>query len=180
MARLYELTKEYDALLDAVETTPGEVIDKTTGEVMTEDEFLARLYALEGEIDGKVEACAKVVRTLEADAGAIRFEEVQLAERRRRLEKRVDDLRGYMTAEMLKAQRPKVKTALFTIYLGAEGDEVVVQDIAAVPDAFIKPPPPREALLDRAALRKALKEAAVPGAVIQKNGKFPLTIRVGK
>lgn len=183
MARLYELTAEYSALMDAVEVAPGEMVDQTTGEVMTADEFLSRMYALEGDIEEKVENCVKVARNLEADATALREEERQMAERRRRIEKRVEDLRGYCSAEMVKAQRPKIKTARFTIYLGPEGQELVVEDANAIPDTFVKEPPPppsREQLLDRTALRNALREAQVPGARLQATGRFPLVVRVGK
>lgn len=183
MATLYELTAEYAELLDAVEVAPGEQTVPATGEVVTEDEFLRRLYALEGDIDTKVENCVKVVRTLEADATTLRDEERQLAERRRRMEKRVEDLRTYCSQEMVKAKRPKIKTARFTIYLGPEGQEVVIEDATAIPDTFVKEPPPpptREQLLDRTALRNAMREARVPGAHLQATGRFPLVVRVGK
>ena len=183
MTALYQLTAEYAALLDAVEVVPGEMTDQTTGEVLTEDDFLTRLYALDGDIEVKVENCVKVVRTLEADATTLRDEERQMAERRRRIEKRVEDLRTYCSGEMVKAKRPKIKTARFTIYLGPEGQEVVIEDAAKIPDTFVKAPPPpptREQLLDRAALRNALRDALVPGARLNATGRFPLVVRVGR
>lgn len=183
MAALYQLAAEYAALLDAVEVLPDEMMDKSTGEVIPADEFLQRLYALEGDLEVKVENCVKVVRSLEADAGTVREEERQLAERRRRLEKRAEDIRSYCSQQMVEAKRPKFKTALFTVYLGPEGKELVIEDAGAIPDSFVKDPPPppsREQLLDRAALRSALRDAAVPGASLKATGRFPLVVRVGK
>lgn len=185
MTTLREMAAEYRELLAAVEVEgpePGAETELTvpaTGEVVTQDEFLRRLYALEGDIERKVDGCAAVVKELLANAAVLKEEEARLAARRKSHERRADEVKSYLGEQMAAVGREKVKTLRYTVYFGAEGEDLFIDDASAVPDAFLRPfvPPTREELLNRVALRTELRKNEVPGARLEKNGRRPVIIR---
>jgi len=149
MAKLYELTGAYAALL----RHSSDYIDEDTGEVAEEfGDFAAALSRIEDAIDDKVEGCAKVIRHLDADMEALRSEEVRLAKRRKSVESNKERLRKYIRENMQIAQKDKIKTALFTVFLAAAKERVVIDDEDAVPDAYRgevkRPPPSKTAIMD--------------------------------
>lgn len=160
MAKLYELAAEYATLL----SSSRDHIDEETGEV--ESEFDAALKAIDGAIEQKVEGCAKVLKHLDADMEALRAEEVRLAKRRKTVEANKEKLRGYVRENMALAQRNNIKTLLFTIYLSAAKEKVVIDDEDAVPDAYrgeAKRPPPSKTAIMQAHDRGEV----VPGAHVE-------------
>lgn len=167
--RLMEMAKEYRALLDAVEIETGggetELMVPSTGEVVSQDAFLAALYAIEDSIEGKVDGYGSVIEELERSAAEIRDLEKRYAARRQALERRAEQVRSRLSEGLVEAKRDKVKTLRFTVWLAAETKELVILDAAALPDRFFRPPPPRETLLDRSLLRK--ETAAAGGALFQ-------------
>lgn len=85
MAKLYELTDEYNALWDALNDPEA---DWDAAETM--------LAQIEGEFDGKIESCAKVVRSMEAEAKGAKEEADRLASRAKTLESKAKGLKKYM------------------------------------------------------------------------------------
>ena len=160
MAKLYELVGEYAKLLN----NSRDYVDEETGEV--DAEFDAALNAIGGAIDDKVEGCAKVIRHLDADMEALRAEEVRIAKRRKSIEGNKERLRKYVRESMQFAQRDKIKTPLFTVYLSAAKERVIIDNEDAVPDDYraeAKRPPP-----DKTAIMAAHgRGEAVPGAHIE-------------
>jgi hypothetical protein len=169
MAKLYELTGAYAKLLES----SSDYIDEETGEVQSE--FSAALDSIGGAIDDKVEGCVKVIRHLDADMEMLRAEEVRLAKRRKSIEGSKDRLRKYVRENMQLAQRDKIKTALFTIFLSAAKQKVVIDDEDAVPNEYraeAKRPPP-----DKAALLAALVSGKVVAGAHAELGEQTLTIK---
>jgi hypothetical protein len=150
MAKLYELVGGYRSLL--------EMADSETGEG-----FLEVLETLSDAIDNKVESCAKVVKNLQADMAVLKAEEERLSIRRRSVENNIDRLKTYMQESMTAAEKQKIKTALFTVYIVAGRDKVEVDDEALVPVEYRKEPTPPP--IDRKAILEALQAGKkVPGA----------------
>jgi predicted transcriptional regulator len=152
MAKLYELVGGYRNLLEMADSESGE-------------EFLAILETLSDAIDTKVETCAKVVKNLQADAAALKEEEARLSARRKSVEGNIDRLKAYMKENMTAADKQKIKTALFTIYITAGRPTVVVDNEEVIPSEYraeVKTPPP-----DKKGILEALKAGKqVPGVTL--------------
>jgi hypothetical protein len=165
MANLYELTGAY-ARMAAIDYDPE------TGEV---DPFAAELKALEGDINTKIDGCARVCKQLDADMAMLKVEEARLSMRRKSIERNKKRLRTYMSACMQLAKIDSLKTLMFTVSLAAAKDKVLITDEKALPKEFLaeaKPPPP-----DKKAIMVALsKGQEVPGAELEEADRV-LTIR---
>jgi len=152
MAKLYEMVGSYRNLL--------EVSDSETGEG-----FQAVLDTLSDAIDTKLEGCAKVVRNLQGDIAVLKEEEARLAGRRQSVENNITRLKTYMRENMTAADKQKIKTALFTIYIIKGKEKVQIDDETLISSEYRaepSPPPP-----DRKAILAALKAGTkVPGAKI--------------
>jgi hypothetical protein len=121
--KLYELTAEYAALADAVDT--GDDLD-------------ARLAALEGAIERKVGGVVRVIRSLEAEVEALRAEERRLADRRHARERAAERLRAYLRDCLAGAGLSRVRSDVATVTLVPPSERVVVDDEAAVPDEWCR------------------------------------------
>ena len=190
--RLMEMAAAYVALLDAVEVETGgseaEVLLPSYGEVVTQDAFLAALYAIEDTLEGKVDGYCSVVQELERSALELRDIERRYASRRQALERRAEQVRERLGEGLIAAQKEKVKTLRFSVSLMAEGKELIIENPDLVPELFIKPvpPPPRRMdLIDRAMLKRSLSGNATPapasviGAFLRGTGKRSVRILIG-
>ena len=190
--RLMEMAAAYVALLDAVEVETGgseaEVLLPSSGEVVTQDAFLAALYAIEDTLEGKVDGYCSVVQELERSALELRDIERRYASRRQALERRAEQVRERLGEGLIAAQKEKVKTLRFSVSLMAEGKELIIENPDLVPELFIKPvpPPPRRMdLIDRAMLKRSLSGNATPapasviGAFLRGTGKRSVRILIG-
>lgn len=92
MATLYEIDK---AILAVIEN--GYQVDMETGEILFDCDDLETLQA---ERESKIEACACYVKNLQAEAEALKAEEMALAMRRKMKEKRIEHMKRYLAASM--------------------------------------------------------------------------------
>lgn len=97
--RLYELTNDYITFLDLIEN-----------EDIPEDVMRDTLEAMQGEIEVKADSIACILKSLEAEANAIREEEKRLAERRKKKERAYERLKDYLTTYLLAAGIGEVET----------------------------------------------------------------------
>lgn len=149
---LYALTAAYQAALDGI------TVDPETGELLGGDALDAMADALED----KLESVALYIKGLAAETVAIKDEEAMLCERRRTLERKNQRLRAYLADAMTAAGLPKLDTPR-TIVSFRKSSEVVISDMAALPDAFrrVKIEP------DKTAIKAAYKVgSSVPGAAV--------------
>lgn len=145
MATLYEIN---EAILDCVDMETGEVIDPE------------KLSELKMEFDDKVEGIALWIKNLLSDAAAIKEEKTKLAERQRVCENKANSLKEYLSG-FLGGQ--KFKTARVAISY-RRSRSVDVQDMTAVPEAFLKHADPT---VDKTGVKKALESGEeVPGCVL--------------
>ena len=162
--KLYDLTEAFLRLLalsevEEVDPETGEITDPTVG-------MKAALDTIEMAIDSKIENCAKVVKTLLATATVLKGEEYRLAKRRKSAEASAAWLKTYMRVGMQAAEKKKIKTDLFTIYLAKAQKKLVVEEGANIPENYLKPPKPRD--VDLRTLRDALaKGVIVPWARLE-------------
>lgn len=98
--KLYELTNDYIALMQAIDNDelPIECIADT-------------LEAITSEIEVKADNIACMLKNLEADITAIKAEETKLALRRKTKERAYDRLKEYLSATLQSLSIDKVETA---------------------------------------------------------------------
>lgn len=116
--RLYEIT-------DALQAIAEELIDNA-GELTPE--LTARLDALEGAFDAKVERVALYVRNLEAQADVAKGEAVRLQLLATVRGNAASRLRDYIKTQMEAANRPKVETGLIVARVQKNGQPSVKCD----------------------------------------------------
>ena len=122
MTTLYDLTKEGMEIADMLGETLGELTP----------ELEARLDALMTEGPERIEAAAKVVRMMEADAKACEEESDRLRQRAASFAAQADRLKQRMAFCLDAAFGGKVKTALFTIWTQKSADRTVAELLPGV------------------------------------------------
>ena len=127
MASLYELTEDLrhlQELVDSADDLPQQAIDEA-------------FDLIKGELSDKLEAYQAVCAGIAGDVAAIKAEEQRLAERRKALEKRSEQ----MCARMLEAMRlmgeNKVRTARWTFSARKTPGRIVVDDDGSIPMGFL-------------------------------------------
>ena len=124
---LYELTKEYQELLDLLEDedTPDEAVEDTLSMIIE-------------DIDDKAEGYCEVMKSLQAHAEILKKEKQRLAAKQSSLEKRVERMRGKLLYAMLLTGRKAIKTPLFSISARQTHSLIVDVPETELPDEFKK------------------------------------------
>lgn len=97
--KLYEISEVYTALLASIEA--GEIPEEAIADT---------LEAVGGEFEEKADNVACMVKSLRADAKAIKAEEEALSDRRKSAESRADALANYLSVQMTRIGISKVET----------------------------------------------------------------------
>lgn len=156
---LYEIDKAVFTVLD-----DGLVVDEETGEIVFDAD---KLDALETKRNTKLEAVALYIKSLEAEAAAMKAEEKALAERRAVREKEAERLRRYLSDSMQALGDTKLETARVALSF-RKSESVVIEDQAALPVEFLKVKMTETP--DKTAIKKAIKSGAtVEGAALVEN-----------
>lgn len=146
---LYELD---GAVLTVLEN--GLVFDEETGEVLFDEDNFAQL---EGERNDKLEAVALFVKSLEAEAAAMKAEEKALAERRGVKERKAERLRRYLSDSMQLFGDTKLETTRCSLSF-RKSEAVEITDPNALRPDLWKQPAPQP---DKTAIKKAIKAGEV-------------------
>ncbi len=126
-----------------------------------EDMALDDLQTLQDSFDGETTLDVEIrnaVLAIEEDeifVRGIKAREVELKDRRGRLEKRIEATRGLIEQAMTIAQWPKHEMDIGTVSLGKAAPRVEIDQESEIPSLFWKRSDPT---LDRAGLAKVLKE----------------------
>ena len=150
---------------------------KTLEEQGYSDDPQMLLDTLEGETDlnGALLLLADHVQSLTAQAKGIDSRIADLSDRKARVTKSAETLRNIILQAMDTASVPKIAGDCITLSVRKLSGQMTVTDESAIPSAYWRQPPP---VLDKAALKEALKGGdEVPGAEIG-NGGISLTMRV--
>jgi hypothetical protein len=148
--KLYELTDNYRQILDILDEGQDEALQDT-------------LDSIKDAIEQKAEGIAKIIRTMDAEAEAIKTEEHRLAQRRKAIESRRDGLKRYLEDQLNLIGIDKVKTATFTVALQNNPPSVNVLDDTVIPTTF-KVHIPEQWNVDKKAIMQALKDGQeIPG-----------------
>lgn len=128
--RLYELTAEFDALMQRSEE--GEDVESA-------------LATLQGDIEYKAGGVVRVLRNLEADAEAYGAEEKRLSARRKTAEAQIERLREYMRSCMASAGITRIKCGSFSVTLSPGQKRVVIVNLDEVEPQYIREKTTRDA-----------------------------------
>lgn len=128
--RLYELTAEFDALMQRSEE--GEDVE-------------AALATLQGDLEHKAGGVVRVLRNLEADADAYGAEEKRLTARRKTAEAQIERLREYMRSCMASAGITRIKCGSFSVTLSPGQERVEIVDIDKIDPKFVRTKTTRDA-----------------------------------
>lgn len=150
--KLYELTDDYLKLMEMAEE-------------LDEETFQDTLESIEDAIEEKVEKTAFLIRNLEADVKAIKEEEKRLADRRKALEKKIENIKDYLREQLELAGIDKVKRPTITVSIQNNPPSVRVVNEELIPSHFMIPQPPK---LDKKGILEKLKHGEnVPGVELQ-------------
>ena len=145
---LYTLSHNYQQVLSLIED----------GQDGMED----TLESLTDAIEDKAENIAKIIKTVEGEAAALKLEEQRLADRRKSLENNAKGLKKYLEKSMQDAGMKKIKGQLFSFNIQKNPPSVHIVDESVIPEIFFTIPQP---VLDKAIIKEQLKLGfEIPGA----------------
>lgn len=142
MPKLYEITTEYDKLLNAIAEADGEI----------SDHLGASLDEVQGEFDEKIINIAKMIKNLEGEQAAFKAEGQRLQKKATSIGNNTDWLKNYIKEGMRRLKTNEVKGKILTVKIRPSPPKCDVWDIDLVPAEFTDLVP---------ASRKADKEAIV-------------------
>lgn len=160
--RLYDMTEQYLDLLEMAQDG-GEGVD-----------YAAMLDGMEGAIGEKLEGYCKVIKTMEAEAEALKAEALRLSQRKTSLDNQVTRMKEAMKTGMMRVGMDKHKGILFSVSITKPRDRVEVTNIQAVPSEYIKQAEPS---VDKKAVMDAIKAGATVHGVSIVQGESGLMIR---
>lgn len=153
MAKLYELTQNYNNLLELVDNpdVPTEMLEES-------------LNSIDDEIDTKAENIAKVIKSIESDIAGLKGEEKRLADRRKSLEGRIDNLKEYVEGSMRAVGKEKIRGKAFTLGIQRNAPSVDIIDEDVIPEQYFIT---KKELSKKDILVALKKGEEVPGAAIK-------------
>ena len=128
-------------------------------------EALDRLRTVSDDIDRKADGYGKLIRSLEAEADALKTEASRLNARAKTFENRAASLKGMLMEAMRAQGKMKLRTTRFTFSISPTPPAVRVTDLdAALNAGYIKEPKMDESILDKAAIKRDLEAGMdIPG-----------------
>lgn len=119
-----------------------EVFELLLDPEVPEEAVYDSIEGIEAGMDEKADSYAKIIFSMEADAGEIDQEIKRLQERKRVLLKRRDWLKQMLFGVMKDTGREKFKTALFSFAIQKNGGARPVDLVGEVPAGWLKPGEP--------------------------------------
>lgn len=117
--RLYELTAEYQAFMNAIENDD-----------IPDEAFADTLESIVTAIEDKADNIACIIKSLTAESDAIKAEKARLADRIKAKEKRIEQLETYLANTILAAGIDNIETARNKLTF-RKSERVVIDDESA-------------------------------------------------
>lgn len=140
---IYELTQEYLQLLALAE-------DELTDPYTLDD----TMEAIQGEIEDKADAYAKIMLQLYAQSDGIDKEIKRLTEKKRAIDNNAKHLKNRLQQAMEVTGKKKFKTALFSFGIQKNPASLIIDDAEKIPEEFLIAQAPK---VDNAGIKAALK-----------------------
>lgn len=157
MATLYELTNEFQQLLDMIEQ--GEYDEQVLADT---------LEGIGGEIEIKADGYAKVIKEIEGNISVIKAEIDRLSTKKSCLDNSVKKLKDSLEASMKATGKVKFKTDLFSFNIAKNGGKQPLDIYDEVPEEYsvtkLEP--------DKEKIRQALESGQpLSFAILQERGE---------
>lgn len=143
MATLYELTGEFEALMQMAEE-----------QGLTQKDIEDTLEGIEYEIEEKAESYARVIRSLEEDANGLGNEIKRLTDKKNTINNNIRSMKKNLEKTMVETGKRKFKTKLFSFRIQANPPSAKIEDEAKLPETYLIQQPPK---IDKKSLLKDLK-----------------------
>ncbi len=162
--RLYEIANEYQSILE-------QTFDQDTGEV--NETALAKLEALQVDMQQKTIAVASYIKNLDAERKAIEEAKQAMADREKRLEKRVSYLTAYLQSNMERCAINEITSPYFVVKLKKCPLSTDILDENALPDEYKRR---KEVItVDKLKIKEELLAGVViPGAALKQNYRLEI------
>ncbi len=125
MSRLYELTTkrlELQNKLEALNLDEVTIADTLEGDST--------------ELAEKIEDCGWVIKNMDSFIGAIKAEEVRLADRRKNHEKIMAGIKEYLLSNMVACNMLKIECPVFSVTIVNNPGSVVIDNDKLLPDEY--------------------------------------------
>lgn len=133
------------------------------------------LEGLQGALEIKATNVAMFARNLEATAEQIKQAEVAMAARRRAIENRAARIKDYLKVNMERTGVTKIESNYFTLAIRDNPPAVVIDMEGAIPEAYMRQPPPPPAVPDKKGIAEAIKAGQhVPGAHLERSRRLEI------
>ena len=160
MASLFTIDSEIKAILDSVLDQTDEN-GEFTGDI---ESIYSSLEELQEAREAKMENIALYAKNLASEASAIKNEEIILADRRKRLERKCERLEGILMNSLLQNNETKASSPRFEAKI-RYADNTEIEDESLIPKEYLVTK--TEVKPDKTAIKKAIKEGKeVAGARI--------------
>lgn len=121
---LYNLSQEFEALYSLANESEGE-------------ELIELYDELQCSLNEKLDSSAKVIKQLQADAEAIKAEEVRLSARRKAIENNAERLKDMMLTALKSSGETKTKTTLFSFSVRSSAS-VLITDESLLTSGYLR------------------------------------------
>jgi hypothetical protein len=161
---LYVIANEHRAMVERL-------MDSQDDPQTIADTIEAESYPLEV----KAQNVAFAIRNLEATAAAIKEAEQQMAARRKAIENRAQQVRDYLQTCMEIANVSKIECPHFALTIKNNPPSVEVFEPDLVPAEYLKTPEPAPPVIDKNAIKEAIKaNKDVPGVVLSQGSRLEI------
>jgi hypothetical protein len=126
-------------------------------------------------LEVKAQNVAFAIRNLEATAAAIRQAEQEMAARRKKIENRAQQVRDYLQTCMEIANVSRIECPHFALAIKNNPPSVEVFEPDLVPAEYRKTPEPAAPVIDKTAIREAIKaNKKVPGVMLVQGSRLEI------
>lgn len=160
---LYQLSHEF-----------RDTADKLADMELDQETISDTLESISLPLEKKAERVAMVVRNLDSLADQIKQAEKEMADRRKKIEKRADDVRQYLMENMHHAGMTSIDCPYFKLSIKNNPESVDVYDDKLIPSEYMREIPARQEP-DKVALKSAMKEGKeVEGARLTRTTRLEI------
>lgn len=147
MAKLYEIKNEFNELLLMADE-----------QGLSLDDIKDTLDGIEFEFEEKADSIAKLIRTLVANADAVKEEKERLAKREKTARNSAESLKKYLEAMMITTDKKSFKTTLFSFRIQKNAPSLKIEVEDLVPEEYLIKQPDK---VDKKRLLNDLKEGII-------------------
>lgn len=158
MTSLYLIADQYLIDLERIETM--ELDDQT---------FADTLEGLSGDLEVKSTNIAMFTKNLQTTADAIKQAEQAMADRRKKIESKIEKIEDYLLENLIRCGIKKIDSPFFSISVRNNAESVIIDEEKLIPAEFLAYPdipPPRP---DKAKIKEAIKNGQeIAGAHLER------------